>query len=95
MGGNITNNDFFEKLNKYNISFEKKVIYKTTPRLRLTNRLVKKIEFNEVKAVLFYSLLATETFFKLLSEQKIKLSKSRVNLMCNFNQFRDLFITFF
>jgi uroporphyrinogen-III synthase len=82
LGGNISNNDFFEKLNKYNISFEKKVIYKTIPRLRLTNRLVKKIEFNEVKAVLFYSLLATETFFKLLSEQKIKLSKSKVKFIC-------------
>ena len=82
LGGNITNNDFFEKLNKYNISFEKKVIYKTIPRSTLTNRLVKKIEFDEVKAVSFYSLLATETFLKLLAEQKIKLSRSRVKFFC-------------
>ena len=82
LGGNITNNDFFEKLNNNNINFEKKVIYKTIPRLRLTNRLVKKIEFYEVKAVLLYSLLATETFLKLLSEQKIKLSRSKVKFFC-------------
>ena len=82
LGSNITNNDFFQKTNKLKIRIEKKIIYKTIPRLKLSNNLVAKINRSEIKAILFYSLLATETFLKLLSDYEIKLVKKNIKLFC-------------
>lgn len=82
LGSTIVNNIFFQKMNKYGLDVERKVIYKTAPRVKLTKNLIKKIKLNEIRAVLFYSQLATETFLKLLSTHKIKLAKVKVKFFC-------------
>lgn len=82
LGSNSINHEFFQKIKKQNIYLEKKTIYKTTPRLKFTKNLIKKIESSEIKAVLLYSLLATENFLKLLSRHDIKLVRKKLKFFC-------------
>ena len=82
LGSTIVNNIFFQKMNKYELDIERKIIYRTVPRVKLTKTLIKKIKLNEIRAILFYSQLATETFLKLLTIHKIKKAKAKVKFFC-------------
>ena len=101
LGSNIINHEFFQKMKKQEKFIEKKTIYKTTPRLKFTKKLIEKIESNEISAVLFYSSLATENFLKLSVSHDINLVRKKMKFFCiskrvaaplRFNKFKSIYV---
>ena len=62
---NIVNQEFFEKIDKYKIRVQKKVIYKTVPSLKLSRKLIQHLKLKNIYGVLFFSKLSVEIFLSL------------------------------
>lgn len=82
LSGNFTNKVFFKKANEQGINIKKRIVYKTKPRTKLTNNLIKKIKFGQISVILFYSVLASKTFIKLISDQKIIFDSDKIKFIC-------------
>ncbi len=98
---NIVNDDFFKYIDKYNISMQKKIIYKTLPSLKLTKNLVKYLELKKINGAIFFSKLSLEIFLSLIEKYSHKhlikdihfycISK-RVASMAKFKKFKNIHI---
>lgn len=79
---NIINTDFFNKVKKHKINIHKKIVYKTLPRLKLTNKLINSLKLGHITAALFYSKLAAETFLRLIIKQQLQKKTKELEIFC-------------
>ena len=79
---NVVNELFFIKANKKKIDIQRKIIYQTVPRKSFTKKVLMNLKLRKIKAAIFYSHLAAQTFINLLSNHKINPSCKDVQIFC-------------
>ena len=79
---NIINEDLLKKIDKYQINFEKKIIYKTTSVKKLRKKLINDLKLRNIMGATFLSKLAAETFLSLLSRYKCLNIVKDINIYC-------------
>jgi uroporphyrinogen-III synthase len=71
LSGSIINDIFVCELKKYNISFQRKVIYETILKKSLSRHTIKMLKQHKITSVVFYSKTVADVYFKLLKKYKI------------------------
>lgn len=78
----VVNNDFFVKTKKHKISIEKKIIYKTLPVKKFTNKLIYLLKLNKITGIILYSKLSVDTLLSLLKKYRILPNAKTLHIYC-------------
>ena len=82
LSSNTVNELFFIKANRNNINIHQKILYQTLPRKSFSKKLIMNLKSKNIKGATFYSYLAAQTFIKLLSNHKIRLTNKDMKIFC-------------
>ena len=79
---NIVNTEFLKKTDKYQISLQIKIIYKTVPAIKLRNKLINNLKSGNIYGATFLSKLASDTFLNLLSKYDCLIIAREMHIYC-------------
>jgi uroporphyrinogen-III synthase len=72
LSGSIINKEFVDDLKKFQISFQRKIIYQTIIKYSLSSKTLKSLRQKKITSVLFFSKTAVFVYFRLLRKYKLQ-----------------------
>ena len=88
--GSIVSQDFMHGLKNYKINYQKKIIYETIGKKKLSKRCVNTLESKKIKIVLIYSEYSARLFMSFIKRNNLNEALSGTHILCLSRRISDV-----